>query len=165
MPPLFIRSAAARGCSPPGSLSERCWRQSFSGRDGLCAVPFFLAIRPTNLWDGAEPSLPGVSKMVRNDHWSFDQGLEGAGPSAPCWALKALFCRNKACVQRGLYWLPGCKGQPSKVALRALLAAILFREGWLPCRPIFPCYKRQLIYGTGRSPSLPGVSREGPLEP
>src|SRR5262249_4784797 len=47
----------------------------FSGRDGLRAVPFFsLLLGQLNLWDGTEPVPPAVS---REDHWSFDQDLEG----------------------------------------------------------------------------------------
>jgi hypothetical protein len=71
---LYLVPAAARDRSPPRSLSERCWQQSFSGRDGLRAVPFFPCYKGQLIYGTTEPVPPGVS---REDHWSFYQDLEG----------------------------------------------------------------------------------------
>ena len=85
--------------------------------------------------DGTRPS----QQMIRNDHWSFDQDLEGARSlGAVLVAASFVLPQPDMRPMLGLYWLRGCKGlQPSKVTLRASLAAILFREGRPPCRPNF----------------------------
>jgi len=65
-----------RGCKGLAARTAALQGQGrFSGRDGLRAVPFFsLLLGQLNLWDGTKPVPPAVS---REDHWSFDQDLEG----------------------------------------------------------------------------------------
>src|SRR5262249_20700519 len=68
-------------------------------------------MRPTlgHYWvrgcEGPQPSRSGttIGALIRT--W------RAPGPSAPCWAIEALFGRNKAYVQRRVfYWVPRLRG-------------------------------------------------------
>ena len=76
-----------RGCKGLAARTAALQGQGrFSGRDGLRAVPFFsLLLGQLNLWDGTKPVPPAVS---REDHWSFDQDLEGV---RSLWELATTF--------------------------------------------------------------------------
>jgi|SRR6516162_7998397 len=96
--------------------------------------------------EGPQPS------KVREDHWSFDPDLEGVRSlGAVLDDASFVLPRRGMRLMLDLNQFRGCKGlQPSKVN-------VVFQGGMASVPSHFSlCYKGLLIYGTGRSPSLPG---------
>jgi hypothetical protein len=81
-----------RGTDPP---------QKSSTHSSLCSALLFLMPKsrfPAGLYrfrgcKGLQPSKSETTIGALIKTW------RASGPSAPCWAMQALFCRSKACVQ------------------------------------------------------------------
>src|SRR6516164_11326353 len=68
-------------------------------------------------WKGGRMEGWKDGRVVREDHWNFDQGLEGARSlGAVLIAASFVLPQQDMRPMSGVYWLRGCKGlQPSKV--------------------------------------------------
>jgi hypothetical protein len=81
--------------------------------------------------NGGRPSLG--KQMVRNDHWSFDQDLEGIRSLGAVLIRWNFVLPQKAWANIGHLWVSRLQGTAAlQTALRALLAAIYSREGRAP---------------------------------